>query len=40
MLAAEKIEDAGERDEDIWKFMRIVYHFLQNQLQLLSKASD
>jgi len=40
MLAAEKIEDVGERQEDIWQFMRIVYNFIQKQLRLFSKASD
>lgn len=40
MLAAEKIEDVGEREEDIWQFMQTIYNFIQNQLQLLSKVSD
>jgi len=40
MLAAEKIEDVGERKDDIWQFMRTIYNFIQNQLQLLSKVSD
>ena len=31
MLAAEKIEHAGELDEDIWRFIRKVYDFLQNK---------
>jgi len=34
MLAAEKIEDVGERNDDIWKFMRTVYQYIQNKLQL------
>lgn len=32
MLAAEKIEDVGERNEDVWQFIRSVYDFLQGQL--------
>ena len=40
MLAAEKIEDVGEREEDIWQFMRTIYNFIQDQLQLLSKVPD
>jgi len=35
MLAAEKIEDDGERDDDIWEFMRRVYGFLLDQMQSL-----
>jgi len=37
MLAAEKIEDGGERDEGIWEFMRRVYRFLVDQMQTLSE---
>ena len=33
MLAAEKIEDVGERPEDVWQFMRTVYDFLEKQLR-------
>ncbi|MGH9895205.1 MAG: hypothetical protein ACREA0_25125, partial [bacterium] len=32
MLAAEKIEDVGERDEDVWRFIRTVYGYLERQL--------
>ena len=32
MLAAEKIEDVGERNEDVWLFIHTVYDFLQKQL--------
>jgi hypothetical protein len=32
MLAAEKIEDIGERDEDVWAFVRAVYEFLAERL--------
>jgi len=40
MLAAEKIEEIGERKDDIWQFMQNVYNFLQKQLQQLSHVSD
>jgi len=33
MLAAEKIEDVGERDEDVWRFINTVYGFLQKTLE-------
>jgi hypothetical protein len=33
MLAAEKVEDVGERDEDIWKFICSVRGFLEQRLQ-------
>jgi hypothetical protein len=29
VLAAEKIEDVGERDDDVWLFVRSVRDFLQ-----------
>ena len=32
MLAAEKIEDSGERNEGLWQFIRTLYDFLQKQL--------
>ena len=31
-LAAEKIEDVGERDEDVWQFMRSVHDHLEKKL--------
>ena len=37
MLAAQKIEDVGERDEDIGQFIRKVYDFLQEQLRASSQ---
>lgn len=41
MLAAEKIEDVGERDSDVWEFTRRVYSFLLNKVQILSmKPTD
>jgi hypothetical protein len=33
MLAAEKIEDVRERDDDVWQFLRSVYRFLQQRLE-------
>ncbi|MFC1573791.1 hypothetical protein ACFL30_01255 [Candidatus Latescibacterota bacterium] len=33
MLAAEKIEDVGERDDDVWRFINTVYCFLQKTLE-------
>ncbi len=33
MLAAEKIEDVGERDEDVWHFILRVYDFLDKRLK-------
>ena len=33
MLAAEKIEDVGERDDDVWQFIRSIYDFLKQSLQ-------
>lgn len=33
MLAAEKIEDVGERNEDVWQFMHSVYDRLHNQFR-------
>jgi hypothetical protein len=32
ILAAEKIEEVGERPNDVWRFMRQVYEFLGRQL--------
>ena len=38
MLAAEKIEDAGDRkEEDVWKFVRSTADFLGSQLKSISK---
>jgi len=39
MLAAEKIEDVGERNDDVWKFVKAVYEFLEERLQILSTTS-
>jgi len=36
MLAAEKIEDSGERDDDIWKWFHTVYDFLEKCVRSLS----
>ena len=33
MLAAERIEDVGERTDDVWQFVRTVYQFLDRQLE-------
>ena len=33
MLAAEKVEDVGERDEDVWRFIHTVCDFLQKRLE-------
>ena len=37
MLAAEKIEDVGEREDEVCEFTRRVYTFLLKQVQSLSK---
>jgi len=37
MLAAEKIEDVGQRDDDVWEFTRRVYSFLVDQVKSFSK---
>ena len=39
MLAAEKIENVGERDEDVWRFVRSVYDFLQEELANLVEVT-
>ena len=39
ILAADMIEDVGERDEDVWKFIRAAYNFLQKQTGALVEAS-
>ena len=36
MLAAEKIEDAGEGKEDVWKFVRSTADFLESRLNSIS----
>jgi len=33
MLAAQKVEDVGERNDDVWQFMRSVYEYLEQGLQ-------
>ena len=33
MLAAEKVEDVGERDDDVWQFVLSVHRFLEQRLQ-------
>ncbi len=38
MLAAEKIEDVGERNKDVWSFIRTVYDFLNRGLEQLAKG--
>ena len=38
ILAAEKIEDTGERNEDIWKFIHAVSEHLLKQLEALATS--
>ena len=38
MLAAEKIEDAGERKNDVWSFIRAVSDFLNSRLEQIAKG--
>lgn len=38
MLAAEKIEDVGERNNDVWLFVRTVYDFLDERLEKLAQG--
>ena len=33
MLVAEKVEDVGERDEDVWQFISSVHRFFEQRLQ-------
>jgi hypothetical protein len=40
MLAAEKVEDAGERDDDVWLFIRTVYGYLDQRLKESANVSS
>lgn len=38
MLAAEKIEDVGERDDDVWAFVRKVSRYLEKKLSMSTSS--